>query len=70
MEAQNSICINIQVDSPYLPVEEFARRNGLEADAVRYLVRKGDLPIRKRKEPNEKIYINMIALAREAAMQK
>ena len=70
MESQNSICIYIQVDSPYLPAEESARRNGISVKAVRDLVQKGVLPTRPRESKKEKIFINMIALAREASAQQ
>lgn len=70
MTPQNAICINIQVDSPYLTVMEFARRNGVTERSVRDLVQQGRLPIRKRKSEKEKIYINMIALMKEALEQQ
>ncbi|TCJ98808.1 hypothetical protein EV694_1235 [Volucribacter psittacicida] len=62
--------IIIQVDMPFLPVEEFARRNGVDAKAVRRLVGKGVLPIRNRPSGKGKIYINMIALMKEALAQQ
>lgn len=69
MNAQNSICFSIQVDVPYLTVREYARRTGLSEKAVRDLVQAGKLPTKTRTAQQEKIFINMIALAREAATQ-
>lgn len=70
MESQNSICINIQVDVPYMTVEEYSRRSGIKTNTVRDLVQRGVLPTKPRSSKQEKIYINMIALAREAASQQ
>lgn len=58
--------ITIAVDSPYLPIPEYARRTGQQITAVQTDVNRGKLPIRKKKK-GEKVEINMLALAAEAA---
>lgn len=59
--------INLYISEPYLPVEEYARRTGESVDAVRGQIRRGRLPIREKKNPKDRVYINMTALHIEAA---
>jgi hypothetical protein len=51
----------IQLDMPYLPVDEFARRWGITPQAVRGMVHEGKLPIKRKKRGEKKVYINMLA---------
>ncbi|WP_414931832.1 DNA-binding protein [Vibrio europaeus] len=53
---------SIQLDMPYLPVEEFARRWGITPQAVRNMVHEGKLPTKKKKRGEKKVYINMLVL--------
>ncbi|WP_431789072.1 hypothetical protein [Avibacterium paragallinarum] len=62
--------INITVDTPFLPVSEYAKRIGKTEKVVRDLVQAGRLPVIERQSEKGRIYINMIALAREAARQQ
>tara|TARA_R110002033_G_scaffold159416_1_gene195695 strand:- start:319 stop:519 length:201 start_codon:yes stop_codon:yes gene_type:complete len=56
-----------QIDAPFISSEEYARRVGLTSRAVRGLISEGRLPIRKKLKPQERPFINMLALAKEAA---
>jgi hypothetical protein len=56
-----------QIDAPFVSSEEYARRVGISVRAVRGLISDGRLPIRKKLKPNERPYINMLAIAKEAA---
>ncbi len=58
--------IPMQLDMPYLPVEEFARRWGVTPQAVRNMIHEGKLPTKKRKRGEKKRYINMLALWKHA----
>lgn len=53
---------SIQPDTPYLPVEEFARRWGVSPQSVRNMIHEGRLPIKKKKRGEKKVYINMLVL--------
>lgn len=57
----------IQVDAPFITVEEYARRTGRSAEGVRKLCLAGRLPVRHRNSDRERYEINMIALAKEAS---
>ncbi|MEB3457158.1 hypothetical protein [Pasteurella multocida] len=65
-----AIHINLQVEMPYLTVQEYARRANMKEKAVRDLVQAGKLPVMPRNSAKEKIQINMLALARQALMQQ
>ncbi|MCL1050360.1 DNA-binding protein [Shewanella abyssi] len=56
-----------QIDAPFISFEEYARRAGIQPSAVRAQVREGRLPIRPKLKPQERPFINMLALAKEAA---
>ncbi len=58
--------VPIQLDMPYLPVEEFARRWGVSEQAVRNMIHEGKLPAKKKKRGEKKRYINMLALWQHA----
>lgn len=49
--------------------EEYARLTGIPVATVRNLVRDGRLPIRAKLKPQEKPFINMLALIKEADSQ-
>ncbi|MEE3608233.1 MerR family transcriptional regulator [Avibacterium paragallinarum] len=71
MEAKNSICINIQLHTaPYVTVKEYARLTGASVDKVRKMVIEGDLPIRPKKKLRDTVFINMVAIAKEASAQQ
>lgn len=59
----------IHIDSPLLTMEEFAKRSGQSADAVRHKVAAGEFPTidtRLDKSKRGRVYINMIKLAQMA----
>ena len=70
MNTQNAMCINIQIDTPYVTKAEYARRTGLPMDTVNYYVKEGKLPVRDRESSNEKVFINLLALTLEAAQKQ
>lgn len=59
--------LSLHIDAPFLSYEEYARHTGTTVDNVRYLVREGRLPIRPKFKPQERPYINMLALMKEAS---
>lgn len=66
MSTQNSICINVQLRTPYLTIKEYARLTGTSESNVNKLVQKGKLPIKPKEGLRGTVFINMIALALEA----
>lgn len=52
----------VNIDTPVLSYEEFARRTGTTVDNVRYLVRHGRLPCMPKTNARHTPYINMVAL--------
>ncbi|MFC0973963.1 helix-turn-helix transcriptional regulator [Pasteurella multocida] len=70
MNTQNSICINIQLQAPYVTIKEYARITGTSESNVNKMVQKGILPIKPKLGLRGTVFINMIALAKEAAMQQ
>jgi predicted DNA-binding transcriptional regulator AlpA len=56
-----------QIDAPFVSSEEYARRVGISVRTVRTLISDGRLPIRKKLKPQERPFINMLAVAKEAA---
>ncbi|MEB3457159.1 hypothetical protein [Pasteurella multocida] len=67
MKDQKSICINIQLDTPFVTKDEYKRRTGLPMGTINDQLKTGKLPILPRKSPKEKVLINMVALAKQAA---
>ncbi len=61
--------IVFQISAPYVSFEEYARLSGVPVTFVRHLVREGRLPIRPKCKPQEKPFINMLALISEASEQ-
>ncbi|GAA4892566.1 DNA-binding protein [Ferrimonas pelagia] len=61
--------LSIQLDTPFLTVEEYAKRVGLSIRAVQGQIYRGQLPIKSKTKPNERTFINMLALFDEAASQ-
>ena len=55
-----------QIAAPFVSYEEYARLAGIPVATVRNLAREGRLPIRKKTRPQEKPFINMLALIKEA----
>ncbi|WP_424408046.1 hypothetical protein [Pasteurella sp. PK-2025] len=70
MQEQKSICINIQLDTPFVTKDEYKRRTGLPMGTINDQLKKGKLPTVPRKSPKEKVLINLIALAEQAAVQQ
>ncbi len=70
MTAQNAICINIQLDTPFVTKDEYKRRTGLPMGTINSQLNNGKIPILPRKSPKEKVLINLIALAKQAASQE
>ena len=64
--------IQINIDTPFLTVTEFARRTGLTVRAVQNMIYEGRLPVQKRQDPEkrQRVFINMILLAKQAAEQE
>ncbi|MCW3171247.1 DNA-binding protein [Shewanella subflava] len=58
-----------QIAAPFVSYEEYARLTGVPVATVRNLVRTGRLPIRAKAVPQEKPFINMLALIKEADEQ-
>ncbi|MBB1362137.1 DNA-binding protein [Shewanella sp. SR44-4] len=56
-----------QIDAPFVSSEEYARRVGISVRTVRSLISDGRLPIRPKLKPQERPFINMLAVAKEAA---
>lgn len=61
--------IVLQISAPYVSFEEYARISGVPVSSVRHMVREGRLPIRAKYKPQEKPFINMLALISEASEQ-
>jgi hypothetical protein len=59
--------LTLHIDAPYISYEEYARRTGIPVGAIRKLVAEGRLPIRPKLKAQERPFINMLALAKEAA---
>ncbi|MGI2146282.1 DNA-binding protein [Shewanella frigidimarina] len=59
--------ITFQIDAPFVSSEEYARRVGISVRTVRSLISDGRLPIRPKLKPQERPFINMLAVAKEAA---
>lgn len=59
----------VQIAAPYVSFEEYARLSGIPLATVRHLAREGRLPIRPKNKPQEKPFINMLALIKEADQQ-
>ncbi|QVK24849.1 DNA-binding protein [Shewanella dokdonensis] len=58
--------IQLQVPTPYVTYEEFARITGLPYNTVKRMVYDGRLPVREKNNPKEKPMINLVALHKEA----
>lgn len=58
--------MNVQIDTPYLTVEEYARRSGRTVRAVRDLCAAGDLPTKPRKQSGERYMVNNALLMKQA----
>ena len=69
MTSQNAICINIQVVVPYVTMKKFAEITGVSHSTVKNLRAAGKLPILEKEGKKGTVLINMVALAKEAAMQ-
>ncbi|MDG9784358.1 hypothetical protein [Metapseudomonas otitidis] len=63
--------MQITIDTPYVTVQEFARRSGLSDRSIRREIEQGHFIIRPKEGKGEKstVFINMIHLAMEAAEQ-
>ena len=57
--------MNVVIDTPYLSVEEYARRTGMTERSVRERCIKGQLPVRKRRD-GERFFVNNALLMKEA----
>lgn len=61
-----NINMTVQVDSPYVTCEEYARRAGLSSRAVRERCMAGTLPVAPRKKDGERYLVNLALLTRQA----
>lgn len=57
----------VQIDTPCLSAQEYARRTGTTLNQVRRMIYDGRLPVMPKRSPKETPFINMIALAKAAA---
>lgn len=60
--------IAILIDTPFLPIEEYARRCGIPAKTVRNDMESGLIPFYQRHRGAKRL-VNMVALAQLAASQ-
>lgn len=58
--------INVQIDAPYIPTDELARRWGASENSIRNMIRDGKLPAKKRTSVKGKHYINMVTFYQHA----
>ena len=63
--------MQITIDTPYVTVQEFARRSGLSDRSIRREIEQGHFIVRPKDGKGEKstVFINMVHLAKEAAEQ-
>jgi len=63
--------MQITIDTPYVTVQEFARRSGLSDRSIRREIEQGHFIVRPKDGKGEKstVFINMVHLAMEAAEQ-
>ena len=61
---------SLQIASPYVSVEEFARLSGMPAGTVQTMIKDGRLPTRQKIKKQHKPLINMVALMSEAYEQQ
>lgn len=58
--------IQLQLSTPYVTYEEYARITGLPYNTVKRMVADGRIPLRPKSNPKEKPLINLVALHQEA----
>lgn len=56
----------VHIDTPYLTCEEYAKRCGLSARAVREKCINGKLPVAPREKDGERYMVNVAALLKQA----
>lgn len=63
--------MQITIDTPYVTVQEFARRSGLSERSIRREIEAGHFIIRPKEDKGDKstVFINMVHMAMEAADQ-
>jgi hypothetical protein len=62
--------MNVMIDTPFLAVDEFARRTGQTPRAVLEQCKNGKLPVRPREKQGEKYMINNALLTKQALEQR
>lgn len=67
-----SVQISIVIPTPFMTVEQYAQMTGENVDTLHNKCRRGEIPIRKKKNPDgkasrETTLINMVALTLEGA---
>jgi hypothetical protein len=60
--------MNIEIDTPYVTVAEYARRTGLAESTVRAFIRQGRILILE-KAGKEAVLVNMVAMTKFSAEQ-
>ncbi len=60
----------VSIDTPYLTIEEYAKRIGLSSRAVAERARAGEYPLKPRKSSADKIFINNALLIKQALEAK
>lgn len=58
--------IQLQLSTPYVTYEEYARISGLPYNTVKRMVADGRIPLRPKANRKEKPMINLVALHQEA----
>ncbi len=61
-----SITINLNVVTPYLSLQEYARVTGIPFDTCRGMVRDGRIIIRPKELSGGKVEVNMVAMLKDA----
>lgn len=67
MNVQNSICINIQVESPYLTKDKFCEVSGMSKNTLNGYLMKGLIPTKAKNKKNELVLIDIVGMLVESA---
>jgi len=60
----------VHIDTPYLTLDEYAKRIGLSKGAVAQRARKGEYPLKPRKTDKDTMFINMALMTKLALENK
>ncbi|CEE91481.1 conserved hypothetical protein [Xenorhabdus nematophila str. Anatoliense] len=62
----SKLIINYYVTSPYVSIGKYAELSGIPETTCRGMVQRGEIIIRPKTGPKEKIQVNMIAMLEDA----